>query len=855
MTVARDYKSIILTAITVIVFAVAVIVLRHLLADLSPAKVLASLGEIRFSRVLLCVFFTVCSYTTLTLYDYLALQGVGHPLPWRRAALTSFTAFAIGHSTGMSWLSGGSVRYRGYSADGLSTMEIAGVIGLVSGTFALGVGTLLGLSLLLASHEARQILHLHGWQLRMLGAAVLVGLCLYLWLCLRKSAPIRIGRHRIKLPPFEISLGQLVVASVDLCFAAASLYVLLPPEVGLHYLGFLGLYVLSLQAGVLSNTPGGLGVFETVLIGLLSSLPGAANESTAGAVLLYRFIYYFIPLALGIGLLVGRSALERKRDFRRWTSTVQMWMEQFAPRAVAAAVFVGGTVLLLSGATPEIDSRMEWLRGIVPLPVLELSHLIGSAVGVGLLILARGLHQRLDGAWWTAMVLLTAGIAASLLKGLDYEEATLLAAVGLVLWITRNRFYRRSSLLDLRSSRAWAVAVVLVVAAAVLLSIVAYRDVQYAHELWWQFAFDDDAPRVMRAGLLTVLLACAFALWQLFSPSREEPSMPDALAIEKAGHIAAGSQDTLAYLALLGDKQLLFAEAGDAFIMYQRSGRSMVALGDPAGNPLRFEALCWQFRELCDRNSCWPVFYQVSAERLPLYLDLGLELAKLGEEARVLLPEFGLEGSARSGLRNDYRRCARLKVAFRVLPPAEVECLLPRLHEISDEWLLSKATSEKGFSVGRFAPDYLRRFPCACVMVEERVVAFANLWLWSNRQEFSIDLMRYGREAPKGVMDYLFVELMLWGKAEGYRWFNLGMAPLAGLEKHPLAPFWHKLGVLVHRFGEPFYNFEGLRRYKDKFGPQWRPRYLASPGGLVLPRVLLDTAALIAGGVKEVVWK
>jgi phosphatidylglycerol lysyltransferase len=333
--------------------------------------------------------------------------------------------------------------------------------------------------------------------------------------------------------------------------------------------------------------------------------------------------------------------------------------------------------------------------------------------------------------------------------------------------------------------------------------------------------------------------------------------MPDAQAIEKAGRIAAVSQDTLAYLSLLGDKQLLFAgtEPGDAFIMYQRSGRSMVALGDPSGNPARFEELCWRFRELCDRMSCWPVFYQVSAERLPLYLDLGLELAKLGEEARVYLPDFGLEGSARSGLRNDYRRCAKLKAEFRVVSPAQVEPLLPRFREISDEWLLSKATSEKGFSVGRFSPDYLRHFSCACVVLEGKVVAFANLWLWSNREEFSVDLMRYSREAPKGVMDFLFVELMLWGKAQGYRWFNLGMSPLAGLEKHPLAPFWHKLGVLVHRFGEPFYNFEGLRRYKDKFGPQWRPRYLASPGGLVLPRVLLDTAALIAGGVKEVVWK
>lgn len=540
---------------------------------------------------------------------------------------------------------------------------------------------------------------------------------------------------------------------------------------------------------------------------------------------------------------------------RQAGNILQPWIERFAPRLAASGVFLAGVILLLSGATPEIDSRMEWMRGLVPLPVLELSHLAGSAIGVGLLILARGLYQRLDGAWWTTMLLLAGGIAASLLKGLDYEEATILAAVGLGLWVTRDRYYRRASLLDLGSSRAWIVGVVLVVGVAVLVSIASYRDVQYAHELWWQFAFDDDAPRVMRAGLLSILLAAGFVLWQLLSPHREQAILPDAQAKAKAEAIAMTSQDTLAYLALLGDKQLLFSEAGDAFIMYQRSGRSMVALGDPAGNPARFEELCWKFRELCDRNSSWPVFYQVSSEQLPLYLDLGLELAKLGEEARVLLPEFSLEGSKRSSLRNEYRRAGKEGATFGVLGPAEVAEQLPRLKELSDQWLRSKAAAEKGFSIGRFDPDYLRRFPCGCVYRDGKIVAFTNLWLSRTRDEFSIDLMRYGTDAPRGVMDYLFIELMLWGKKEGYRWFNLGMAPLAGLEGHPLAPFWHKLGRLVHRYGETFYNFEGLRRYKDKFGPQWRPRYMASPGGLVLPRVLLDTAALIAGGVREVVWK
>jgi phosphatidylglycerol lysyltransferase len=498
---------------------------------------------------------------------------------------------------------------------------------------------------------------------------------------------------------------------------------------------------------------------------------------------------------------------------------------------------------------------MAWLADVLPLEVLVVSHLIGSAVGVALLILARGLYRRLDGAWWLTLILLIAGIIASLLKGFDYEEASLLAIILAVLLISHERFYRRAPLLDLRYSRAWIIAFVVVLASAIWISILSYQDVQFSREMWWQFAFDDDAPRVMRAGVLSILLAAVYMLWLLLSPSRPSPKLPDAAELERAATIALKSRDTLANLALLGDKQLLFHAAGDAFIMYQRSGRSLIALGDPAGNPARFEELGWQFRELCDKNAGWPVFYQVSADQLPLYLDLGLALAKLGEEARVFLPKFSLDGPKRRDLRNEYRRAQRDGASFVVLTPGEVEARLPELKAISDGWLRGKSVAEKGFSVGRFDLDYLRRFSCACVLRNGKIVAFANLWLSLSREEISIDLMRYNDQAPKGVMDYLFIELMLWGRAADYRWFNLGMAPLSGLEKHPLAPFWHKLGRLVHRYGEPFYNFEGLRRYKEKFGPEWRPRYMASPGGLTLPRVILDAAALIAGGVKEVVWK
>jgi phosphatidylglycerol lysyltransferase len=289
--------------------------------------------------------------------------------------------------------------------------------------------------------------------------------------------------------------------------------------------------------------------------------------------------------------------------------------------------------------------------------------------------------------------------------------------------------------------------------------------------------------------------------------------------------------------------------------MYGMRGRSWVSMGDPVGPPELGRELAWRFLELADRHGGLAVFYEVGADDLPLYLDLGLRLRKLGEEARVGLAAFSLDGPARRGLRQTQRRGAREGCCFEVLPAAAVEPLLDELALVSDEWLAHKNTREKSFSLGRFDRGYLRRFPVALIRRGERIVAFANVWAGSAKQELSIDLMRYRDDAPSGAMEFLFTELMLWGKAQGYRWFSLGMAPLAGLEPHPLAPLWNRLGALLFRHGEHFYNFQGLRAFKDKFDPEWEPRYLASPGGLATPFVLSDVAALINGGAMGTIRK
>jgi phosphatidylglycerol lysyltransferase len=512
-------------------------------------------------------------------------------------------------------------------------------------------------------------------------------------------------------------------------------------------------------------------------------------------------------------------------------------------------------VLLLSGALPAAVGRLALVEQLFDLPVIEASHFLASLVGAALLVVARGLQRRLNAAWWLAGGLLAAGALLSLLKGWDFEEAVVLSAVLLARLPLRSQFYRRSSLFDTVFSPAWLVSCAVVLGGSAWLMLFAYRDEAMAAQAWWQFAWQAEASRSLRALIGAVALLVVFALRRLIRPAVDvRPATPQS-QIERARPIVERSALTYANLVYRGDKALLFSDADDAFLMYGRLRRSWVAMGDPVGAEAGVRELAWRFAELVDRHDGWCAFFEVRPQRRQLYAELGLTLTPLGEEARVDLRGFALDAPAHRDLRQACAKLGRLGLRFEIVARDGVAALLPTLDAISRAWLERKATSEKGFSNASFDAAYLSRFPAAIVRHGDEVIAFANLWLGAGREELSVDLMRHRPEAPNGTMDLLFSSLFAWGRDHGYRWFNFGMAPLAGLETRAEAAVWPRVGAFIYRHAEHFYNFEGLRRYKSKFGPTWTPLYLASPGGLALTPVLLDVTALIAGGFGDIVTK
>lgn len=822
--------------------------LHRLLREVRYASVMAAVESTPDRAIAFALLATAISYLALTEYDASALRYAGAKVARGTVLLTSFVAYALSNTIGLGPLSGGAVRIRLYAAAGLEPAQIARVIVFNAAAFGLGMMVFGALGLLWGAARVAGLLHTHAWVLRAIAGALLATLAGFLWLCTKRRV-LRVEfvlgrpwRWSMRLPPLRLALRQLAISAFELGASALALWFLLPAN---HVAAstFVAFYAIAIAAGIVSHVPGGVGVFEAVM--LLASGPGVPTESMLGALLLYRGIYYVLPLVLATGALI---LYELKSGV---AAPVGRMAVHLSPRLMAALALIAGLWLMVSGVTPFTQDAREILAAMhVPLPLIEASHFLGSVAGIGLLLVARGLMHQLDAAWWAALGLSLVAAVLALPKGIALNEAALLLTLAVLLVISRRQFDRRSSLFAQHMEPEWLLALGGVIAACVWVLFFAYQEVGYSNRLWWQFELDGQAPRSLRALMGVALVALAFGLWQLLRPPAGEVAQTSAEDMARAAAIIRSNPSSDGCYALVGDKHLMFSPSGNSFLMFGKQGRTWVSLFGPFGDSREWSDLVWRFIEVATDHGGRAAFYQVRPVSLPLYLDCGMRAFKLGEHAHVTLPDFSLKGAKRANLRSGVNRGQREGLSFEVIAPDAVGALLPALREVSDAWLAEQRGREKNFSVGRFDENYLQRLPVALVRREGRVIAFANLLTTDAKDEASVDLMRYLPGSPPGTMDFLFAKILLHLQSEGYARFGLGMSPMAGMAERRRAPRWQRLGRLLFEYGDRFYNFRGLRSFKDKFEPVWEARYLAAPGGLAPMFVLADVAALIGGGAK-----
>ena len=809
------------------------------------SAILHALESLPVSRVAIAALLTLGSYLALSGYELLALSYAGRRLPYRRVTLATWVTYGLGQSIGFPVIAGGAMRARIYSRWGIGMADLARIVAFGAVTMWLGIVTVLGLAFVSERGVVARALSVAPAIVTVIGAAAMICVVAYVGLSLAHRPPLRMRGHEISFPPPRIALPQVVTAAVDWLLAAGVLYVLLPPSAQIGFIPFVALFLAAQIAGLASHLPGGIGVFDAIVFAaLVPHLGGGDAIGVAASLAAYRGIYYGAPLAVGGALLAW---LELSPTIKRSVARPRAYAVSHASTILAIATFALGAMLLFSSATPALSERSRILDSVFVSPVTESAYFLSTLVGLGLLFISRGLKRRLDGAYLLTIPLLALGIVFSLLKGLDYEEAIALAILLAALVPSRRHFQRRASLVAERFTISWVIGIVLVLSAAVGLAIFSSTHVLFSADSWSHTALVGGTPVTLAATLAAVCCAALIGSMTLLRTVPPPLRVPDASEVNRVREVVATAEHTAANLALVGDKGVLFSDDRECFLMYGIAGRSWVAMGDPVGPPRARSELARRFRAMARENGGRAVFYLVTPENLATYIDMGFSVNKIGETALIPLDTFSLSGGSRKSLRRARKTAIVAGYTFSVAPPAEVAALLRELRDVSNSWLAFKRGKEKGFSLGYFDERYLEQCPVAVVRSGRRVVAFANLWAGAEGAELSVDLMRYSPDAPAGIMDYLLSEILLWGKARGYRVFDLGMAPLAGLETGGDVPAWNRLAGVMFRRAHRFYNFEGVRKYKEKFNPVWEGRYIAVPAGMHPTLALADVARLVIG--------
>jgi phosphatidylglycerol lysyltransferase len=605
-------------------------------------------------------------------------------------------------------------------------------------------------------------------------------------------------------------------------------------------------YAMTILFWIVSPTPNGIGVVEGLMPVIYASLGLPVAESTVVS-FAFRGFSFWIPL------LIGFVLLRRAKLFDR---TERSLAEAGDVRLIAVLTTIMGIVNLISGSTPALADRLQWLGYLAPLSVSHGGHLTAVLLGFALMLLAQRLWQRKRTAWIVTVLVLALSVVVHLVKGLDFEEAILAAVLAGFLLSQRSRFYALSDPPSLLRS-TWLLL-------AALFFTFAYGAVGF-YLLERHFA----TPYTLDSGLQQTLLL--FTAWQSTGVQpRTEFGNFFVFSIYIVGVVTVGyalvtllqvilspvpvrhaqqrraqqiveryAQTPMARLTLLPDKRYYFSPGGSC-VAYAVHGHMAVTLGDPIGPPEDIYETILGLGKLAQKRRWQIAFTLTGPDYLELYRRANFQTVVLAYEGILDLKTPQRIGRQNEQVRLACEQMSRLGYSTRLYKPPLSDRLLQELRTVSEEWLVLTQRQEWRFLFGWFDDDYVRQQPVFTVQARDRsIAAFASLLPGYQRSEIACDLVRWRVHINPGLFEMLYADLIDWVQGHGYERFNLGLTVLPSgsdaLEEAPITESARYLANLIHEL----YRFRGDYSLKQRFQPMWAPRYLVYPTVEALPAIAL----------------
>ena len=584
------------------------------------------------------------------------------------------------------------------------------------------------------------------------------------------------------------------------------------------------IYCVSNVFGQISLMQDGLVVSDLLQIHLLSKLiePRAAII----AILMYRMVSSVIPWIISLIMILRRIYDNYNTDQHK---------KQFAFNILSIFTLIVGIILCLSVATPSILLRIKFLRRFVKKDVLVLARFITLTSGGLLILLSQGIKKSVKKSFYIAETVLLISVFSTLLKGLDIEESIITLILGIVMYIMKDGFTEKA----IKFSTKYFANTIIKLSSVTVFFIFISNSVRkvnfFSSHRKYSLQYLIENKKFILLYVLFVLILSYLAQYTrtkkiTFSKLTDEDFSKIGKFLDEYG----GNE--FSHLVYMNDKNVYFDKTNTVMIMYRPVQNSVIVLGDPIGKKDNFVEAINDFIIYCNEYHMNVCFYEINGENLELYCDQGFRFVKVGQDATLNLNEFSLVGKKNRTWRHVINNFDKGNYEFKV--EEATDNLLSQMKVVSDKWLGNK--NEMGFSLGFFDEDYLKRTKIACIYKDNELLAFANLQPFYDNKTLSIDLMRYNRSNEDGLMDFIFIKLILWGQDNNFEKFYLGMAPLSKVGDKIYSKKKEKILNIVYNTQNKIYNFKGLRNYKDKFKPDWSNKYIAYTSDFNLPYILIN---------------
>lgn len=583
-------------------------------------------------------------------------------------------------------------------------------------------------------------------------------------------------------------------------------------------------YIVATIFLIISPFLRGMGAIELSLTVILEKY-GFTTVQALEITLLFRFFEFWLPLVAGV---ISYAAKGRHLFFRLLPPVL---------------IFFLGLVNVFSVLTPPVMSRLRLLRTFVPLGSIHASNFLVIVIGLTLIITAAFLIKGLRSAWILALSLSLISCFGHLGKALDYEEAILSLLVSIVLIITRKQYRLKSNARMMNIGIATALAVF---AAVLVFGSIGfyYLDQNHFHkDFTWKesvyFAFEEfvlvgnsNLIPMTRFGHDFIFFinasgvgAWAFLLYCLVKPQIFKVSRP-RVNIEEAEYLLTQYGDSpLDYFKISKDKLLYISDTYPGFISYRVSGGYAVVLEEPVCAEGNKVVLIGEFESYCNKNGFKTVYYRIDEDSFYYFNSFKKKRVFIGQEAILDIPLFKLEGKDRKSLRNGLNSLHKKGYTAQLHKAPVTGSLLQALEQVSDEWLETFETEEIIFSQGMFDRDELKKQDVITLSDNEgRIVAFLNIVPDYSPQECTYDMIRKTADAPGGAMDALIVRLIEYAREKGYLFLNMGMVPMAGIDKPENTA--EQVVKFAYERLKRFRNYQGLRDFKEKYAARWANKYL-----------------------------